>query len=86
MGRSGARRTGKLAVKILAWLLVPLVVTIVAWIIYRIANRPSAPLTPKESMQAHQRFMQVLETPVPTPPQSRRSAFSGRKGQGSSGR
>ncbi len=69
--------------KILAWLAVPLVVTIVAWIVYRIANRPSAPLTPEESMQAHQRFLQVLETPVPAPQQSRRSASSGRTGQGS---
>ncbi|MDX6254438.1 MAG: hypothetical protein QOJ11_772 [Frankiales bacterium] len=63
--------------KILAWLAVPLVVTIVAWVVYRIANRPSAPLTPKESMQAHERFLQVLETPVPAPP-PRRSTSMGR--------
>jgi hypothetical protein len=59
--------------KILAWLLVPLVVTLVSWAVYRIANRPSAPLTPEESMQAHQRLLQVLETPVPAPQQGRRS-------------
>ncbi|MDX6201481.1 MAG: hypothetical protein QOF82_1977 [Frankiales bacterium] len=64
--------------KILAWVAVPLVVTLVAWVVYRIANRPSAPLTPKESMQAHQRFLQVLETPVPAPQQPRRSAAAGR--------
>ena len=60
--------------QILAWVAVPLAVTLVSWIGYRVANRPSAPLTPKESMQAHQRFLQVLETPVPTPPQSRRGS------------
>jgi hypothetical protein len=64
--------------KILAWVAVPLVVTLVAWVVYRIANRPAAPLTPKESMQAHQRFLQVLETPVPAPQQPRRSAAAGR--------
>ena len=69
--------------KILAWVAVPLVVTVVAWVVYRFANRPSAPLTPEESMQAHQRFLQVLETPVPAPPQSRRSASAQRTRQGS---
>jgi hypothetical protein len=64
--------------QILAWVAVPLAVTLVAWIGYRVANRPSAPLTPQESMQAHQRFLQVLETPVPAPPQSRRTGASPR--------
>jgi hypothetical protein len=68
--------------KILAWVAVPLVVTLVAWIVYRVANRPSAPLTPKESMQAHERFLQVLETPVPAPQQSRRAAAASRARQG----
>ena len=60
--------------KILAWVVVPIVVTMLAWVVYRIANRPAAALTPEESMLAHQRFLQVLETPVPGPAQPRRSA------------
>lgn len=69
--------------KILAWVAVPLAVTLVAWIVYRVANRPSAPLSSEESMQAHQRFLQVLETPVPAPQGSRRSASPSRARQGS---
>ena len=64
--------------KILAWVAVPIVVTLIAWVVYRIANRPSAPLTPEESMQAHQRLLQVLETPVPEPARSRRGAPAAR--------
>jgi hypothetical protein len=60
--------------KILAWVAVPIVVTMLAWLVNRIANRPKAPLTPEQSMQAHERFLQVLETPVPTPERSRWAA------------
>jgi hypothetical protein len=59
--------------KILAWVAVPIVVTMLAWLVNRIANRPKAPLTPEESMQAHQRFLQVLETPVPATEPPRRT-------------
>lgn len=64
--------------KILAWVGVPLVVTVLAWIVYRIANRPSAPLTPQESMLAHRRLVQSLETPVPAPQQPPRPTGSAR--------
>ncbi len=57
--------------KILIWVATPIVLTVLAWIAYRIANRPDAPLTPEASMLAHQRFLQVLETPVPAPTPSR---------------
>lgn len=60
--------------KILIWLAVPLALTLLSWIAYRIANRPAGPLTPEESMQAHQRLLQVLETPVPAPAPSRWSS------------
>lgn len=53
--------------RILIWVATPIGLTILAWIAYRIANRPDGPLTPEESMLAHQRFLQVLETPVPPP-------------------
>jgi hypothetical protein len=59
---------------ILAWPLSAVAITLVAWLVNRIANRPKAPLTPEESMQAHQRFLQVLETPVPAPQPARRAA------------
>ena len=62
--------------KILAWVVVPIVVTLIAWVVYRIANRPSPPLTPEESMLAHQRMLQVLETPVPEPSRPRRGLTS----------
>ena len=52
--------------KILLWIAVPIVgVTTLAWLVNRIAARPKAPMTPEESMQAHERFLRVLETPVP---------------------
>lgn len=70
------RKLAAPTMKILAWVAVPLVVTILAWVVYRIANRPSAPLTPEESMLAHQRLLQVLETPVPEPTRSRRGGPS----------
>jgi hypothetical protein len=57
--------------KILLWIGVPIVVTTFAWLLNRIAARPKAPLTPEESMQAHERFLRVLETPVPSPQASR---------------
>jgi hypothetical protein len=64
--------------KILAWVAVPFVVTLIAWIVYRVANRPSAPLTPEESMLAHQRLLQSLETPVPEPQRPRRGSTGSR--------
>lgn len=64
--------------KILAWVAVPIVVTLIAWMVYRIANRPSAPLTPEESMMAHQRLLQTLETPVPEPARPRRGGPAAR--------
>jgi hypothetical protein len=57
--------------KILAWVAVPIVVTMLAWLVNRIAARPKAAPTPEQSMEAHQRFLQVLETPVPAPQPSR---------------
>ena len=60
--------------KILLWIVVPIVVTALAWLVNRIAARPKAPLTPEESMQAHERFLRVLETPVPSPQASRWAA------------
>ncbi len=55
--------------KILLWIGVPILVTVVAWLVNRIAARPKAPLTSEESMLAHERFLRVLETPVPSPQQ-----------------
>ena len=60
--------------KILAWVAVPLVVTMLAWLVNRIAGRPKAAPTSEQSMEAHQRFLQVLETPVPAPQPSRWTA------------
>lgn len=56
---------------ILLWILIPIGVTMIAWLLNRIAARPKAPLTPEESMQAHERFLRTLETPVPAPQPSR---------------
>ena len=53
--------------KILLWIAVPILITVVAWLVNRIAARPKAPLTPEESMLAHERFLRTLETPVPSP-------------------
>jgi hypothetical protein len=70
------------AMKVLAWIVVPIVVTVIAWLVYRIANRPEAPLTMQESMQAHQRLLQTLETAAPKPrSQPRRSRATERAGR-----
>jgi hypothetical protein len=62
------------AMKVLAWIVVPIVVTLIAWVVYRIAHRPAAPLTMQESMSEHQRLLQVLETAEPKGPAGGRRA------------
>lgn len=57
---------------ILAWPLSAVAITLVAWLLRRVANRPKPPLSSEESMQEHQRLLRVLETPVPAPPPARR--------------
>jgi hypothetical protein len=50
---------------ILAWLLVPLAVTILAFVVVRFWARPKGPANPHESVAERERFRQAMARPLP---------------------